>query len=540
MLKNMRIGTRLGMGFAIATVFLLVIAVLSVFRIGTIGSSINQVLQDKFPKTVLSNEIMDHSDAAAISARNVLLMANKDQIDAELKSIQENRGGVTDVLARLDKMVTTPKGRELFAAMTESRVPYARALDEFLDLVKGEKKAEAVEQLEKKVKPAQVAFFKVIDDFVAYQTGLMEKEGQKAEGLYRSSMVIVAVLGIIALGGMAGICIWITRSIVQPIRQTISQAELLAKGDIAQEIVVDRKDEFGDQAVALKAMVEKWREIIVSVKQASDSVAASSTQLSANAGEMSDSAGQQADRAQLVATASEEMSQTVESIAGSASSIASTATHAATTARNGGKTVQEAVQEVTEIAATVNESAEHITSLADLSKRIGEIIGIIDEIADQTNLLALNAAIEAARAGEHGRGFAVVADEVRKLAERTTGATSEVSGIIKEIQGKVTNAVSSIQQVRTKVDRGVALSNRAGGELGMIVDNVDELQQMIHQIASAIEEMSATSDQISRDIESISGLSAQTSRASAEVHHASTELSRLGVTLQDIGHHFQL
>ena len=176
----------------------------------------------------------------------------------------------------------------------------------------------------------------------------------------------------------------------------------------------------------------------------------------------------------------------------------------------------------------MEESAGHITSLSELSQKIGDIIGIINEIADQTNLLALNAAIEAARAGEHGRGFAVVADEVRKLAERTTGATSEVSCIIREIQTKVTGAVSSIGEVSAKVERGVDLSSKAGEELQTIVRTVEDLQQMVQQIATAIDEMSATSDQISKDIESISGISAQTSQSSGEVTKASQELAAAG------------
>ena len=240
-----------------------------------------------------------------------------------------------------------------------------------------------------------------------------------------------------------------------------------------KEILVDRKDEFGQQAVTIKGMVEKWRDIIGSVKQASDSVASAGTQLSASAGQMS-------------------------------------------------------------------HGASHMTSLSELSKKIGDIIGIINEIADQTNLLALNAAIEAARAGEHGRGFAVVADEVRKLAERTTGATSEVSGIIREIQNNVTSAVTSIERVTAKVDKGVDLSSKAGAELRTIVKSVEDLQQMVQQIATAIEEMSATSDQIGKDIESISNISGETSQSSNEVLKASHELSRLGVDLQGIARQFEV
>jgi methyl-accepting chemotaxis protein len=362
----------------------------------------------------------------------------------------------------------------------------------------------------------------------------------EAKSFYRICMVVVSAGVFVIIGIGITISIILTKSIMVPVTRTISDTKILAEGNLRRDIVVDRKDEFGEQATVMKGMVEKWRDIIGSVKQASDSVAAAGNQLSVSAGHMSQGAGQQAERAHQVATASEEMSQTVEDIARNATSIASTANAAALTAKSGGTTVEAAVKEVKEIASTVEESAGHITSLSELSNKIGDIIGIINEIADQTNLLALNAAIEAARAGEHGRGFAVVADEVRKLAERTTGATSEVSGIIREIQTKVTSAVSSIGHVSAQVDRGVDLSSKAGTELQTIVKSVEDLQQMVQQIATAIDEMSATSDQISKDIESISGISGDTSQSSNEVLKASTELSRLGSDLQSIARQFDI
>jgi methyl-accepting chemotaxis protein len=362
----------------------------------------------------------------------------------------------------------------------------------------------------------------------------------EAKVFYRMcfTYVIIGIILSIAIGQI--IALVLTRSIVRPVNQTISDANFLSEGNLRREILVDRNDEFGKQAAVMKGMVEKWRDIIGSIKLASDSVAAAGSQFSGSAVHMSEGANQQAERAHQVATASEEMSQAVLDIAQNAASIASRASEAASTAKNGGITVEAAVKEVKEIASTVEESAGHITSLSQLSQKIGDIIGIINEIADQTNLLALNAAIEAARAGEHGRGFAVVADEVRKLAERTTGATSEVSGIIREIQTKVTSSVSSIGQVSAKVDRGVDLSSKAGTELHTIVKTVDDLQQMVQQIATAIDEMSATSDQISKDIESISGISAQTSQSSGEVTKASQELARLGKDLQGIVQQFEL
>jgi methyl-accepting chemotaxis protein len=538
MLRNMKIGLRLAISFGVAVLFLVSLAVLSIYRLGAIGGSIDRILTDRFPKTALCTDVVTNANNVALSVRNMLLTDDKRAIQAELKVIRESRATVTDRFQKIEQLLSTAKGKELFSAMVAARASYSSALDQFLELAQGEKRQEAGAFLLEKVKPAQEIFFGEIHAFVEFQTGLMEQEGKTAKSLYTNMLITVVAIALIALFALCVLGFLITRSIVDPIKRTIAQASLLSKGDLTQQIVVDREDEFGEQAAALREMVAKWRDIIGNVKQSADSVASASTQLSASAGQMSHGAGEQAERAQQVASASEEMSQTVDDISRNASGIAASAIKAAETAKSGGRTVEAAIREVRKIADTVSESSSHIISLADLSKKVGDIIDIINDIADQTNLLALNAAIEAARAGEHGRGFAVVADEVRKLAERTTGATSEVGGIIKEIQGKVKSAVTSIDHVSSSVDRGVELSSKAGEELRAIVTSVDGLHTMVQQIAAAIEEMSAASGQISKDIESISGVSRETSQSSGEILNAATELSKLGTGLQGVAGQF--
>jgi len=187
---------------------------------------------------------------------------------------------------------------------------------------------------------------------------------------------------------------------------------------------------------------------------------------------------------------------------------------------------------VKEIAQTVDESAAFVKTLGERSHQIGEIITVINDIADQTNLLALNAAIEAARAGEQGRGFAVVADEVRKLAERTANATSEIGSMISAIQEGVSQAVGSMESATRKVETGVELSNSAGQSLRLIVQSVEQLQLMVQQIASATEEMSATSEQITRDIEQIASVSQGVAVSSRQTAKASSEMAQLSETFE--------
>jgi methyl-accepting chemotaxis protein len=249
---------------------------------------------------------------------------------------------------------------------------------------------------------------------------------------------------------------------------------------------------------------------------------------------------EQSGRATQVATASTEMSQTVIDIAKNASDIAMSASDTLTTARAGENVVSRTVQEVQEIARTVSESSGLMTSLGNRSRQIGEIVDVIKDIADQTNLLALNAAIEAARAGEQGRGFAVVADEVRKLAERTGKATTEISEMITAIQGETQRAVSGMGESLSKVEAGTSLSREAGEALHKIVDSVNALQAMVQQIASATEEMSTVSEGINMDIEAIASLSKETSSDAGQIAAESRDLTGLASNLKKTTSQFRL
>jgi len=326
----------------------------------------------------------------------------------------------------------------------------------------------------------------------------------------------------------------ITRSITIPIKQSVRAAKALAKGNLALIVPTDRKDEFGEEMAAVKEMVEKWQDVISNVKAAATSISSAGQQLRAGAEQTSRGSGNQADRASQLAAASEQMSQTVLDIARNTNNIASSAAETAQIAKKGEEIVNQSVKEVKEIAETVNESSGTIRSLGRRSNQIGQIVGVINDIADQTNLLALNAAIEAARAGEQGRGFAVVADEVRKLAERTANSTHEIGDMIKAIQSDVDKAIATMDNVAKKVEAGVDLSGKAGESLHTIVGSVDELLGMVQQIASATDQMSATSEEINRDIEQIASVSKEVSGSSEQTAQASGELAKLSRGLQDM------
>jgi methyl-accepting chemotaxis protein len=538
--KNIRVGKKLGIGFGLIVVLMVILVIAGIAATRAMNGRLKQIVEINNTKIEAAHNFQIGTRTVSLLMLGAVAAKDEEMRKKSLEIADTFRAGYKSWFEKLEKIEQTEKGKEIIKMIKDDIAANRGSGAKTMELVKAGNTEEALPMfIERSFKAVQQTN-DFIGKLVAYQQEDIANRYAEAQSLYRSIFIFLIAMGIVTLGIAVALTIKLGRSITAPVARTIAATEMLAAGKLGIDIAVDRKDEFGEQAAALKRMIEKWRDIVGRIREASDNVASASTQLSASAELMQKGSDQQAKRAHQVATASEEMSQTVIDIAKSASSIASTATQAATTAKEGGMIVGEAIKEVKEIAHTVGASESNIMSLAELSQRIGEIIGIINEIADQTNLLALNAAIEAARAGEHGRGFAVVADEVRKLAERTTGATSEVSGIIGEIQSKVTSAVASIEQVSVKVERGVDLSTKAGNELATIVKSVEDLHLMVQQIASAIEEMSTTSDQISKDIESISGISNETSQSSTEVTRASQELARLGTGLQGISQQFEM
>ncbi len=353
----------------------------------------------------------------------------------------------------------------------------------------------------------------------------------------------LAVTGVLVMIVMLTLVFFVSASILRQLGAepdvVAEVVKMVAKGDLA--INVETKENDNSSLMAdMKEMVKRLKTIVGEIRTASESIAGGSHTLSASSEEISRGMSDQAQRASQIAASAEEMSQTTIDIAKNASSMASSATTASDIARQGEDVVAKSVKEVRAIASTVSDSSKIMRDLGDRSKQIGEIVTVINDIADQTNLLALNAAIEAARAGEQGRGFAVVADEVRKLAERTAKATSEIGSMIKGIQTDVDGAVVSMTGATKQVELGVEFSAKAGESLGRIVSSVGELHSMVQQIATATEEMSSVSEHISSDIQSIASSSKEITGGSDQIARESSGLASVAANLRGIVGKFKL
>jgi methyl-accepting chemotaxis protein len=540
MLINLSIRTRLLAGFGIVMFLSALLAVIALFSIRTINGDIDRIVNDRWPKTVQANNIIDNINVVARALRNAIILEDDQLVQQELDRIPEAIRIVTDNIDKLEKTVSSDKGKQLLNDLKGKRVAYRDDLTKAMQLIKEGKKKEAGLYLVHTLRKTQSAYFVATAELIKYQSQLMDESGKDAASKARQAQKLILALILLAMVFSVGVSLFVVRSISGALSEGVDVANRLATGDLTASVTIRSTDEIGTLMTAMDNMVKSLRLLIGKIKYAADNMASGSEQLSASAEEISRGMNEQTSSSTQIATAAEQMSQTVVDVAKNTSNIAQISTQAFDHAKDGEGVVKRSVDEVQAIASTVAESSQVMKRLGESSGQIGDIVGVINDIADQTNLLALNAAIEAARAGEQGRGFAVVADEVRKLAERTTQATSQINSRISSIQSEVAHAGVAMNNATLRVESGVEFSRKTGDSLSNIVSSVNTLQSMVQQIASATEEMSSVSETISSDIHGIAAGSKEISAGSGQIAQASSDLARLATELQSVVRQFKV
>jgi methyl-accepting chemotaxis protein len=400
-----------------------------------------------------------------------------------------------------------------------------------------------VRQLAKTAETRDSLRGQMADDFDrAFGAASAIKDSQVQKQLKETSdkrlLTIVLTLGALLFGALVS---WLmTRQITQPLTQSVSIAERIGAGDLGDVPVEPRGDEFGQLLGALSQARGNLREVLVEVSEVTTQLSAAAEELSAITEQTSAGISNQKVETDQVATAMNEMAATVQEVARNAEEASSAAQQADEQAVQGNTVVSQVIRQMGSLSSEIDRSAEAVNVLSKETETIGSVLTVINEIAGQTNLLALNAAIEAARAGEAGRGFAVVADEVRGLASRTQRSTAEIEELISSLQHGSQQAVVMMESSRRMASETVGLARNAGDELNAITTTVSKIQAMNQQIATAAEEQSAVAEEINRSVLNVRDVVEQSAAASEETAASSVALARLGAALQTLLGRFRL
>lgn len=367
------------------------------------------------------------------------------------------------------------------------------------------------------------------------QSELMLLNTEDTRSVVTTLMIIGLLLGISS-------AFLLVRSIITPIEDMAAAMDDIAEGggDLTHRMQIKNRDELGEMSLSLNKFIERISEIIAPVQESTERIAGASDSMSTIADETQNSVNQQRTETEMVAAAMNEMAATAQEVSQNASSAAEAAENADAEAQKGQQVVAETLSEINSLAASVDEAANVIHKLESDSDSIGTVLDVIGNIADQTNLLALNAAIEAARAGEQGRGFAVVADEVRTLASRTQQSTQEIQAMIEQLQSGAHNAVTVMSHGKEKAQASVEQASKAGASLSEITAAVASITEMNVHIANAASQQGEVANEINSNLASISSSVEQTAHGSEQLNNSSDELSGLAASLKSLVGHFKV
>ncbi|WP_341521607.1 methyl-accepting chemotaxis protein [Pseudomonas sp. G.S.17] len=539
-LRNMNIAPRAFLGFSFIGALMLILGIFALTQMSKIRDAGDQVAQDNVPSIQSLNGLTVAGIRMRVLSYRLLTNREADVQEKTIGLFAERNRQISDAQVIYEKLISSPEER---TAYTE----YVQLLGEYRQIearIIGLSRAGNVEEMARLLNGESAANSDKMNVVLGKLSDLNSKQltvtNHAAAKEYSSAFNLVVAL-LIAATILTMLFAWLlTKSITQPIAAALEAAETIAEGNLTRPIKVDGTDEAGRLLAAMQKMQEKLRDTLMHISGSATQLASAAEELNAVTDESARGLTQQNNEIEQAATAVNEMTSAVEEVARNAISTSDASKSATTSAGDGRDLVMETVSAIERMSGDVQSTAELIGNLANESRDIGKVLDVIRGLADQTNLLALNAAIEAARAGEAGRGFAVVADEVRALAHRTQQSTSEIERMIGSIQGGTEQAVNSMRNSTERAESTLNIAKGAGLALDTINTAIVEINERNLVIASAAEEQAQVAREVDRNLVNIRDLSAQSSDGANQTSAASGELTRLAVDLNSMVARFSL
>jgi methyl-accepting chemotaxis protein len=539
-LRTMNIAPRAFLGFSLIGTLMLILGIFALSQMSNIRTAGDQVAQNSVPSIQSLNTLTVTGIRLRVLSYRLLNSREPEIQNKTIELLATRNKQISDTQAIYEKLINSPAEKEAYAEYVRLLGEYRPIEARLISLSRAGDVAQMNQVLNGESATNSDQMNVVLAKLADLNAVQLKATNDHAAEQYSSAFNLVVGLLIVATA-LTMLFAWLlTNSITRPIASALEAAETIAEGNLTRPIKVDGTDEAGRLLLAMQKMQEKLRDTLMRISGSATQLASAAEELNAVTDESARGLSQQNNEIEQAATAVNEMTSAVEEVARNAVSTSEASKNATASAGDGRDLVQETVNAIERMSGDVQSTANLIGNLAEESRDIGKVLDVIRGLADQTNLLALNAAIEAARAGEAGRGFAVVADEVRALAHRTQQSTSEIERMVGSIQGGTEQAVGSMRNSTERAESTLNIAKGAGLALDTINSAVVEINERNLVIAAAAEEQAAVAREVDRNLVNIRDLSAQSSNGASQTSAASGELTRLAVDLNSMVSRFSL
>ena len=539
-LRNMNIAPRAFLGFALIGALMLFLGVFALNQMSKIRAATEDITLSSVPSIRALDEFTQLTLRLRVLSYRLLTNREPEVQQKTLEAFELRNQQIRAAQSVYEKLIDSREERSAYDDYVRLLGQYRQIEERMKSLSRNNQIEELRTLLNTELLSNSEAVNAVLTRLLDINNSMANDSNQKAAEQYDSAFELVVALLVLATA-LTMLFAWLlTRSITLPIAQALDAAEKIAEGNLTQPIKVDGDDEAGRLLRAMNKMQEKLRDTLQRISGSATQLASAAEELNAVTDESARGLTQQNNEIEQAATAVNEMTSAVEEVARNAVSTSEASKNATASAGDGRDLVQETVSAIERMSGDVQGTATLIGALAEESRDIGKVLDVIRGLADQTNLLALNAAIEAARAGEAGRGFAVVADEVRALAHRTQQSTSEIERMIGSIQAGTEHAVDSMRNSTERAESTLNIAKGAGMSLDTINSAIIEINERNLVIASAAEEQAQVAREVDRNLVNIRDLSVQSATGASQTSAASSELSRLAVDLNGMVGRFRL